>query len=532
VPGESPSEERLQGPQNVISLRGHQEAEQALDNFLSAPPGRGYYTAALSRALGVGAPIVAAAARRLDATKPDALLRLGDLLARFPSRNKVVQTLSRAAEDRRAKGKRRLGALMVLEGLHVDGEGREEDLYSISDAAEVLAESLLSVSGACGESLERCAELSGFFRFLLGQPPDLLYAALGTLTAHGGDEARTALRVLSVHPHPDLADAAVEAIALDESPGAAHDLAVLARTLPPEGARLADRHLRKRLLSGTLPERSVGPKREGRALLSAIDGAGKRLLWLRWPVAGRKGKEATLLVVLSDTVGVVTASATRQIFGVRFPPQPEEPLRPFVWRPFENGTGLTTSAFVEVTLEYALRLVSAAAKLNWASGTPLPLEYVLSMSAVWEASGVDPSQPAEEDLVSGDEDVPEVENESDLLANPLFEGWYIDSHGVRLVARDVRAIGTPANALTHDNWRILLPALIRLAHDEFGPELRSLYARRLRLMSEWFRAGGLEDEANCSASAARTMQNSPPEANLFVLRLLQRGVLMALGDWN
>jgi hypothetical protein len=154
------------------------------------------------------------------------------------------------------------------------------------------------------------------------------------------------------------------------------------------------------------------------------------------------------------------------------------------------------------------------------------------MSGLWAAGGTVSDQSAEQSEVGGEEAAPLAESESDLLSNPLFEGWYIDSHGVRAVARDVRAMGTPANALTHDNWRILLPALIRLAHDEFGPELRALYSKRLSRMSEWFRMGGQDAEAEMAASAALTMLQSPPEANLFVLRLLQRGVLMALGDWG
>ncbi len=82
--------------------------------------------------------------------------------------------------------------------------------------------------------------------------------------------------------------------------------------------------------------------------------------------------------------------------------------------------------------------------------------------------------------------------------------------------------------LSHDNWRVLLPALIRLAHDEFGPELRAEYSQRLNFMAEWLWIAGHHREASLAASASRTMLQSPPEANLFVLRLIQRGVLVAL----
>jgi hypothetical protein len=74
----------------------------------------------------------------------------------------------------------------------------------------------------------------------------------------------------------------------------------------------------------------------------------------------------------------------------------------------------------------------------------------------------------------------------------------------------------------------LLPALIRLAHDEFGPPLRLRYAARLRRMAEWLYMAGNPHDAELAAQCAQTMLNSPPEANLFVLRLVQKGILVAL----
>lgn len=77
---------------------------------------------------------------------------------------------------------------------------------------------------------------------------------------------------------------------------------------------------------------------------------------------------------------------------------------------------------------------------------------------------------------------------------------------------------------------MLLPSLIRLAHDEFGEEVRALYAHRLRRMAEWLWLAGRLHEAAVAASAACTMEQSPPEANLSVIRLVQRGVLKALRE--
>jgi hypothetical protein len=77
---------------------------------------------------------------------------------------------------------------------------------------------------------------------------------------------------------------------------------------------------------------------------------------------------------------------------------------------------------------------------------------------------------------------------------------------------------------------MLLPALIRLAHDEFGPQLRGRYAARLRRMAEWLNISGNTAEARMAESCARTMEQSPPETNLFVIRLVQKGILVALSQ--
>ena len=121
------------------------------------------------------------------------------------------------------------------------------------------------------------------------------------------------------------------------------------------------------------------------------------------------------------------------------------------------------------------------------------------------------------------------ETESDLLFNPLFDSWYLDSPGIEAVAREVASLenGAP-HEIADENWRILLPALISLAHDEFGPHLRVRYAARLRRMAEWLYMSGNAHDAEMAAQCSRTMLNSPPEANLFVLRLVQKGILVAL----
>ncbi|HUP27217.1 MAG TPA: hypothetical protein VM409_02195, partial [Chloroflexia bacterium] len=121
------------------------------------------------------------------------------------------------------------------------------------------------------------------------------------------------------------------------------------------------------------------------------------------------------------------------------------------------------------------------------------------------------------------------ESEADLLSHEHFALWYLSSPGTYFVAREIVAAGTSLPyELSHETWQILWPSIIRLAHEEFIPEMRAKYATRLRLMSEWLFFAGQHREGALAASAARTMIQSPPEVNLFVLRLVQKGILVAL----
>jgi hypothetical protein len=123
------------------------------------------------------------------------------------------------------------------------------------------------------------------------------------------------------------------------------------------------------------------------------------------------------------------------------------------------------------------------------------------------------------------------ESESDLLSDPLFESWYLDSGAVYVAAQELLAqnVGLPEE-MTDESWRALLPLVIKLAHAEFGQSVRKHYAARLRLMSEWLALAGRYHDASRTRTAAATMMASPPEANLFVLALVQKGILVALDN--
>lgn len=260
------------------------------------------------------------------------------------------------------------------------------------------------------------------------------------------------------------------------------------------------------------------------------------MLWLYVPATSAVSRPVFMGLLVSDYAGLIElvgpTSRSNDTVPKRPHPGPVGTLHPpMVYKIPDTPANLATVSCVEVPYAYGLRLLRKAVSRNWLTGTPLPLEYQLLFNLVWQfgqGNGDEESYAAK--FVERD-DRGLAESESELLLNPLFDSWYLESAGVRLVAEELAALDYDfSHELTEDNWRILLPSIIRLAHDEFGPELRMRYANRLRLMSEWLRFSDQHHDADLAASAAYTIVNSPPEANLFVLRLVQKGIFVALSE--
>lgn len=518
----------------VIDLGGYLAAERALDLVISTDPADALYPHRLAAATQLGASMLAVVARRLDAYRPEALESLGRAAAAYPVRAEAVAHLTRAANDRRIADARRLGAMLVLEYCLGVPPG-DDYLATLRDPTTALA---LSFWGAARGAV-RSPLLQSYVQAMLTQPSELLYGLFGRLVALEGDVPAEVARLLALHPDAELSLEIVDALAAQGSKAAVQCLAVLAPNVSPEASHAADRALRKLRLSGYSP-RLLQPPVEGcRALLSPIDGRGYRLLVLVAPGSG--SDSATMLeLYLSDAEGLLEAS-TYAACGQADLPRTADMGRvhhylPKGWVPgsaqiTDAGSGnspTVTFAMLEAPYLYGLDVLREAVRRNWLCVAPLPLEYALVSHLFWAHS--DGLQEASFG-VADEADIPHqlTPREADLLMNPAFDSWYLEGDAAREVAEDISALnGGPPKELTDDNWKLMLPALIRLAHDEFGPEVRVHYAARLRRMSEWLRLAGQDQEANCATSAARTMLKSPPETNLLVLRLVQRGILVAL----
>ena len=517
----------------LIDLHRHRSAEAAVDELLLLDPRDPSFSSAVRHALTFGPPFVAAAVRRLDAARPKRLEALGKVLAAYPDRREAADVLARAATDRRNSDSRRMAAAVVLE--HWLGITAPDDFLATLREPVHLALSLLT--GALEDVSVDTALVSEYTRVLLSQPPDALFSMLESLAGEKDPRAIAVFRMLALQNDSEFRQHAVEALGAISSPEALQALLCLSPNLPPDAARLASRAIQKLRLSG-VREEDRDTWQKGRALVSAIDGSGERLAWF---IAPRNDSESSdyivLALLLSDLTGVVAA---RTRLGVGPADMPDAAgigaihtslpalLQPVAGEDEGAGDDLDLPC-LEVPFNHALELVRFAVEKNWRSGTPLPPDYQVYYESLWQNYRAAELEQSPDFGVSSPTAKPLMDNDSDLLFDPVFDSWFHISDGVDAVAEEVLALDGGISAeLTDRSWNVLLPALIRLAHDEFDANLRARYANRLRQMSAWLEFAGKHRESVWAASAARTMVQSPPEANLFVLRLVQKGILVSL----
>jgi hypothetical protein len=519
-------------------LQGYLAAERALDQFLATSPAHPQYQARLKEVAGYGPSALAVITRRLDAFRPEGIEELGRAATAFPDRGIAVAQLRKAADDKRNSDARRLGAMLVLE--YCLGEPPDEDFVgTLSDPLGALAYSLRGALQGAFKS----PTLRSYVHTLLAQSADLLFGIFSRLTALERDTPAEVARLFALHPDSELSMAVVEALAAQGSRTSVHTLALLEPSLAPEVSHAANRSLQKLRLSGYSPRVVRAPVEGCRALVSPIDGSGNRLLMMIAPVAEGGNLSAVLELFVNEAVGVVEASGAPDAKPTELPVAARpgfvhrQSLRTWMGMPLgeEGQVGARDSSntpvhvpLLEADYLYGLDILREAVHKNWATSAPLPLDYCLLGHLFWAFAG----GLWEVDFSSGwdaGEDGHLAAREADLLTNPVFDSWYLASESARQVAQDISTLsGGPPKELHDDNWRFLLPALIRLAHDEFGPEARQRYSERLRRMSEWLHMSGDAHNAECARSAAQTILKAPPETNLLVLRLVQRGILVAL----
>lgn len=519
----------------VIDLQGYLTAERTLDSFLASGPADATYPRKLSDVAGTSASVLAVITRRLDGFRPEHIEALARAVAAYPDRPEAIAHLERAVADRRLTDARRMGIAMLLEyGLGVPTG--DDFVATLHEPTAALA---LAFRGAV-QWAPSSLLLQNYVQGMLTQPSELLFALYTRLVELEGDSPVEVARLLALHPDEELSIEVVEALAQQGSRASVQALALLEPSLSYEASHAAGRALQKFRLAGYNPRLLRNPEPACRALLTPIDGGGNRVVLLIVPGKGAGSPPVTLEAYTNDVLGLIEAVATPAPGNAELPRQTEVGYlhrhSARNWSvPSRDRAELTTPAQVPVSMLeapylYGLDVLREALRRNWLTVTPLPLDYGLYSHLFWVYSeGLETARElVEQEGSARSQEV--VAREADLLLNPAFDSWYLAGEPAQEVAEEISTLsGGPPVQLTDDSWRHLLPALIRLAHDEFGVEVRNRYAHRLGRMSEWLRLSGQLDDAASAASAAVTMLKSPPETNLLVLRLVQRGILVALG---
>lgn len=515
-------------------------AEAALDEIARAARERREYSGLLDSAAALGPPVLKALVRRLDSSDPLLFSALGRLVAHYPSRSQAEDALLRAASSPRSSDNRRMAAILLLYELGFPPMSAAELLSALDNPSASIANMLAHTLAARDNTPGVLHEYNIHIMALLSLPADLLYSAFSSLAASSDDGAVAVLRLLALYPHPDLMDGAITALTLRLSETRIKALVALEPNLPPEHALVVSRALQKaRLLGNPAALAPSAPDDRYRALLSAIDTNGSRSLWFQVPSASDNTATEVVGLSLNDISGL-SAVASRATFHLRPFPPPSQSGRIHLSL-LKSGPdvdlALAHASCLEVPFIYGLRVLRDAVKRNWNAGAPLPMQYLLLYHLIWQHGALEDINITDLKDIAKDIAIEETDTYADaqveLLHIPEISSWYLQSAGTRLFADEItKAPGTLLSRQGEESWYVLLsplvPSLIRLAHDDFDHKLCVLYARRLTSMSEWLRYAGREREAMLAASAAHTMRQSPPEANPFVLQLVQRGILIAL----
>jgi hypothetical protein len=332
----------------------------------------------------------------------------------------------------------------------------------------------------------------------------------------------TLLRMFAQGSDPRLAQTAVEQLGRIRQPEAIAALTSLAATLPPSLAPLADRSARKLRMSGVaFPATAEG---NWRALMSPIDGTGAQVTWFI-SHADDQPHGSLLGVLTQDPKGIIVGFGSPKVQAENLPPaQPVGMVFPVV-----QADDAPPIIMLETPFEVARTALRQAHEQNWASGTPLPIEYRLLNAWIWEiplprpgtpgskGAGVQGGEGTEESVATSQHPNAPTETVA-LLDHPAFVTWFWQTTAVQAAARKLG----PQHILAARTAQITA-----LAEAEFGPDVRDSYRRRLEGMVEWLTIAGQSEAARLAQAAADELASHPPAESPFIRRMIGIGLDVA-----
>jgi hypothetical protein len=344
---------------------------------------------------------------------------------------------------------------------------------------------------------------------LAGMPEGEAQRALQRLARENGVEAVPFLERISIGGAGALATAAVAALGSIADASAVAALQRIADvTAVPEVRKAARRSLHR--LSSMRVAAAAGqtvtsqaPAARGErlhsALLSPIDGAGNRGVWLEF----RRGGELELVTVLfSDEVGIkdtVIPEISVSQFNRQRKKVTEDPRFPWIDAP----------------VDYCRHLIEQAHRKNASSGTPLPVEFV-----AWSREISRPENRYEQPLVYSVINAAEVrwnprylDESGGLFDLELFKGWILDKDELtefveeRLAAERSGLVLAGVSGEARD--RMIEERAIQTL---FGAKRRAIYKSRLEEMAYVLWRSGRLEAARSAVAAALAFE--PPDRPL------------------
>jgi len=519
------------GAKVITTLRDWQEIEQEIREMLHARS-ESEFSGQAQRVAARGEPVIPVILRNLDQSDPRLLSVLGAVASFYPDQPLILDKLHRAAADISRPDRGRLAAMLIMERFL----GQEPDPYLVETLNDPQTMAIESVREMVREGERDPMALIEYTGALADQSEETFRNVIETLVEVEGERAVPVLCLLAQEQQDALAQAALDALGRLSHPRAAQGLQSVLLMLRPALRPLAERSLLKLRLK-QVPIAAPPPMDERwRALVSPIDGEGVQTVWFIQE-ADQQGVCRFLGMTISDSQGIA------QAYGRYDVPATGLPRRLPMGRLHRISLSGVTPAqagehqvpnrrswrheadpvllLLEADLEYGRRLAQAGQESTLQQQRPLPVEYRLLGSMLWQYG--DPAAATGRPSSGAPESKPDLlPVTADLLAYPAFQGWFVRGDlAVRHAATMMQ--WTPTVFLEGvRSWAVAL------ARAHFGPAALRQLRVRLEAMEEWLWRAGEIHLAELTACVAATVTTTPPEQHPFTLRMAELGLYAVL----
>jgi hypothetical protein len=480
-----------------------------------------------------GEQVIPVLLRRLDDADARTLSALGVISSLYPEREQILNKLYGAAADLERPDRGRVSAMLILERF-LD---QETDPYLIATLDDPQFMAIESIKEMIHDGERDPRMLIEYTRNLADQDEETIRGVIDTLVAVGEERAVPALCLLAQHDQDALGVAALHALGRLHHPEAARGLQSILSLLSPDRRILGDRSLLKLRLKQVPIDPLPPVDGTWRALVSPMDGEGSQVIWfIKDP--DEQGLCRFMGFSINDLEGI------RQVYGhVDVPADtlPERRQRGRVHNvalpsgspddeqehaPSQGaGDGRLLLHMLETEFDYGRRLVREGQAHNAETDRPVPVEYRLFGSWLWqyddahlEASRWQAPGPVSLFGPTASNAMHSLTETADLLAHPAFRGWVAYGDAVLQYAMSLmrRAPLTVRSQGSSELSTLIL--------SYYNREMIGRLRNRLTAMSEWLWRAGDVRAGSLAGLAAETLEITSPTEHPFTRGMVELGL--------